>query len=102
LYCEGRAFRQEVPLLEKSMREGWPLRVEFMADAAGDWPPLTQTFTIHHVANPFDTASNTCAFFVPLANQSRSVEKDGKARLLWRVPPGPKKRVRPPMPRLVN
>jgi cobalt-zinc-cadmium efflux system membrane fusion protein len=93
LYIEGRGFRQETPLVEKAAKEGWPVQVEFMEAPGGSWPALKEEFVIGHLANTIDPASRTFAFFLPLSNQSRSFEKDGKAFLLWRFRPGQKVRL---------
>jgi len=93
LDIEGRAFRQETPLVEKAAKEGWPLEVEFMEDGGNDWPPLKQSFQIRHIANTIDPATRTFAFYLPLTNQARSFEKDGKTFLLWRLRPGQKVRL---------
>jgi multidrug efflux pump subunit AcrA (membrane-fusion protein) len=93
LYIEGRGFRQEMPLLERAAKEGWPVQVEFMEEPGGIWPPLEQALTIRHIANSIDPVSRTFAFFLPLANQSQSFEKDGKTLLLWRFRPGQKVRL---------
>jgi biotin carboxyl carrier protein len=93
LYIEGRGFRQETPLVERTAKEGWPIRVESMEEAGSDWPPLEQTFTVQHIANTIDPATRTFAFFLPLTNQSRSFENDGKTFLLWRFRPGQKVRL---------
>ncbi|MBX7102602.1 MAG: hypothetical protein K1X57_00875 [Gemmataceae bacterium] len=93
LYIEGRAFRQETPLIERSAKEGWTVQVEFMEEAGSGWPHMEQSFAIRHIANTIDTASRTFAFFLPLTNQSRSFEKDGKKLLLWRYRPGQKVRL---------
>src|SRR5262249_56214401 len=37
LYIEGRAFRQEMPLVEQAARQGWVVRAEFSGDAPQDW-----------------------------------------------------------------
>ncbi|MBA4064371.1 MAG: hypothetical protein C0501_11790 [Isosphaera sp.] len=92
LLIEGRAFRQETALVERAAREGWPVRVEFL-EGEGDWPPLGQEFVVRHVANTVDPATRTFAFFVPLANQSRTYERDGRSLLLWRFRPGQKVRL---------
>src|SRR4029077_4949115 len=51
LYIEGRAFRQETPLVEKAAKEGWQLTVEFMETPGTDWPELKQEFVIQHIGN---------------------------------------------------
>lgn len=93
LAIEGRAFRDETSLLERSIREGWPVEVDFREDAAADWPPSPQTFPIRYLANTVDPISRTFAFLTPLANQSRSVERDGRTQLLWRFRPGQRVRI---------
>jgi cobalt-zinc-cadmium efflux system membrane fusion protein len=93
LYIEGRGFRQETPLVEKAAKEGWPIEVEFMEEPGANWPPLKQEFVIRHLANTIDPATRTFAFYVPLSNQSRTFEKDGKEFLLWRFRPGQKVRL---------
>jgi biotin carboxyl carrier protein len=96
LSIEGRGFRREAPLVERAARKGWPVRVEFAEDDR-DWPPLAQTFHIHHLANTIDRATRTFGFYLPLANQSRSCEKDGRTFLLWRFRPGQRVRLYVPV-----
>jgi biotin carboxyl carrier protein len=93
LYIEGRAFRQETPLLERTAREGWPVQVEFMEEEPDRWPSLDQTFTIRHLGNTIDAASRTFAFYLPLVNQSISIRKDDRTLILWRFRPGQKVRL---------
>jgi cobalt-zinc-cadmium efflux system membrane fusion protein len=102
LYIEGRAFRQETPLLERAAKEGWPMKVEFMEEETSDWPALEQTFTIRHIANTIDTASRTFAFYLPLVNQSRSFVKDDRTLMLWRFRPGQKVRLHVQVEKLEN
>lgn len=93
LAVEGRAFRDETPLLERSVKEGWPLEVDFQEDGAPDWPALDQVFRIRHMANTIDPVNRTFAFWMHLDNQSRAVEEDGRTQMLWRFRPGQKVRV---------
>jgi len=93
LAIEGRAFRDETSLLERSVKEGWPVEADFQEDAAAGWPPLDQTFRIRHMANTIDPVNRTFAFLMPLENQSRVVEDDGRTQMLWRFRPGQKLRV---------
>ena len=102
LYIEGRAFKQEAPLLEKAAKEGWPIQIDFMEGEFSDWPALEQCFTIRHIANTIDTASRTFAFYVRLNNQSRSFEKNGKSLMLWRFRPGQKMRLNVRVEKLEN
>jgi membrane fusion protein, heavy metal efflux system len=102
LYIEGRAFRQETPLVEKSAKEGWPVQVDFMEVAASSWPALQQTFTIRHIANTIDMASRTFAFYLPLLNQSHSFEKEDRTLMVWRFRPGQKVRLQVRVEKLDN
>lgn len=97
LYIEGRGFKREAPLLEQAAQNSWPVRVEFSEDDASHWSPLTQAFAIRHLANTIDPTSRTFAFFLPLSNQSRAYEKDGKTFLVWRFRPGQRVRLHVPV-----
>lgn len=93
LAIEGWAFRDEMPLLERSVEEKWTVEVDFLGGAAAGWPPLDQTFHIRHLANTIDPVSRTFAFQMPLDNQSRTVQQDGRTMMLWRFRPGQKVRI---------
>ena len=90
LAVEGRAFRDETPLLEKSVKEKWPVEVDFQEDPAAGWGELKQPFRIRHMANTIDPLNRTFAFLMPLENQSRAVEDEGRTQTLWRFRPGQK------------
>ncbi|CAN5248557.1 efflux RND transporter periplasmic adaptor subunit [soil metagenome] len=100
LAIEGKAFRDETPLLERSVKERWPVEVDFQEDAATSWPALTQSFRIQRLANTIDPVNRTFGFFVPLENQSRLVEDGERSQLLWRFRPGQKVRISVPVERL--
>ena len=93
LAVEGRAFRDETALLERSVKDRWPVEVDFQEDAKAGWPALDQTFHIRHLANTIDPVNRTFAFLIPLENQSRAVEDEGRTQMLWRFRPGQKVRV---------
>lgn len=93
LNIEGRAFRDETPLLERTVKEGWPVEIDFQEDVRADWPPLEQTFQISNLANTIDPVNRTFAFSIPLQNQSRVIRTDGRTQMLWRFRPGQKLRV---------
>lgn len=102
LAVEGRAFRDETPLLERSVKEGWPVEVDFQEDAAAGWPPQNQTFRIRYMANTIDPVNRTFAFLMPLDNESRVVNEDGRTQMLWRFRPGQKVRVQVRVVKLDN
>ncbi|QDU59594.1 hypothetical protein Pan216_04250 [Planctomycetes bacterium Pan216] len=93
LDIEGRAFPDETPLLERTVREGWPVDVDFGQDEREGWPPLDQTYRIRHLANTIDPTNRTFAFRIPLENQSKVVEANGQRQMLWRCRPGQKLRI---------
>jgi biotin carboxyl carrier protein len=90
LAIEGRAFRDETTLLERSLQQGWPVDVDFQEEAAGNWPPSAQVFKIHYLANTIDPVSRTFAFRMPLENQYKSVAHADGTQILWRFRPGQK------------
>jgi biotin carboxyl carrier protein len=94
LVIEGRAFRDETSLLEQSIKEGWPVEVDFQENAASDWPAIAQEFHIRHLANTIDPVNRTFAFFLPIENESRVVDDNGRTQILWRFRPGQKVRLR--------
>jgi cobalt-zinc-cadmium efflux system membrane fusion protein len=100
LYVEGHAFRREAPLLEAAAQQGWPVRVEFNADDGADWPPLSQDFRIRHLSNMVNPATRTFSFYLPLNNQARSYDRDGKTYLAWRYRPGQRVRLHVPVEEL--
>ena len=90
LAIEGRAFRDEIPLLERSVKEAWPIEVDFQEPAEAQWPPIQQSFTIRHIVNVIDPVTRTFAFHLPLKNQSLNVEGPRGPQHLWRFRPGQK------------
>ena len=90
LAVEGRAFRDETTLLERSIQERWPVDVDFQEEPGGDWPPIEQDFTIHYLANTIDPVTRTFAFLLPLENQFKTVEHGDGTQILWRFRPGQK------------
>ena len=93
LSVEGRAFRDESVLLERVVQEGWPVAVDFEEEPGHGWGDLGQTFRVTYIANTIDADSRTFRFLMPLDNQSRTVEKDGRAQSLWRFRPGQRVRL---------
>jgi len=93
LAVEGRAFQDESPALQRAAKEGRPVDVEFDEDKPNDWPTLAQTFPITTIANTIDPDSRTFRFLMPLVNQSKIVERDGRTVTLWRFRPGQRVRL---------
>lgn len=93
LAIEGRAFRDETLLLERSVKQGWPVEVDFRENASSDWPAVNQVFLIEKLMNVIDPVNRTFAFRLPLDNQSRIVNQNGQHQVLWRFRPGQKVRL---------
>ena len=102
LYIEGHAFKQEAPQLEQAAQNDWPIKVEFAEDDGEHWPPLDQAFQIRHLSNTIDMASRTFDFFIPLTNQSRAYEQEGKTFVVWRFRPGQRVRLHVPVKQYEN
>ena len=102
LLIEGRAFRLETALVERALKENWPVQVEFMEDKENDWPAFEQTFRVQTIANTIDPVSRTFGFHLALTNQSRAVERDGRTVMLWRFRPGQKVRLHVRVEKLDN
>jgi biotin carboxyl carrier protein len=90
LAVEGRAFRDETPLLERSVKEKWPVEVDFQEERATDWGEIKQTFRIRQMSNTIDPLNRTFAFLIPMENESRVVDDEGRSLTLWRFRPGQK------------
>jgi biotin carboxyl carrier protein len=100
LYLEGHAFKREAPFLERAAQNSWEITVGFAEDDPQDWPQLEQSFEIRHLSNSIDEESRTFAFFIALANQSRSYEKNGETFVVWRFRPGQRVRLHVPVEEL--
>jgi len=102
LYVIGHAFKREAPFLEQAAQEQRPIDIEFAEDVEGRWPDLQQSFEIRHLSNSIDRESRTFDFFIPLSNQSRAYEKQGKSFLVWRFRPGQRTRLHVPVEKYEN
>jgi hypothetical protein len=112
LYVEGRALRQEGPLVARAARDGLAVEVDFGEDAGGaqepsgpaqgaqfvgtstgdkdaaPWPPFRDPLTIQHLGATMDPTGLTFPFYVSLTNQVRQVTHNGKTHRVWRFRPG--------------
>jgi cobalt-zinc-cadmium efflux system membrane fusion protein len=102
LYVVGHAFKHEAGLLEKATQNKAILRIEFAENSSELWPANEQQFQIRHLANTIDAATRTLDFFVPLINQSRSYQQEGKTFLVWRFRPGQRTRIEVPIEKFAN
>ena len=102
LAIQGRAFRDELPLLEASLRGGVPIQADFGEADAGGWPPMGRAMTIHSVSNSMDPESRTFTFTVQFENQFKLIERDGRSQVFWRFRPGQRVRLNLPTQRLDN
>jgi biotin carboxyl carrier protein len=99
LAIEGRAFREETPLLERAVRENWSIDVDFQEDPSsieGDkpdekkdrWKRFDQPLVIRYLSNTIDPATRTFTFLIPFENEWRVIEQDKRPIILWRFRPG--------------
>lgn len=102
LYVKGHAFKKEASRLARAAEKGWKVDIEFTEDVASDWPALEQQFRIRHLANTTEPNSRTFDFFIPLENQSRSYEKDGRPFVIWRFRPGQRVTISVPVDQIEN
>jgi len=102
LSIQGRAFRDELPLLEASLRGGVPIQADFGENDAAAWPPLDRSLTIYSVSNSMDPESRTFHFTVQFENQFKLIERDGRSQVFWRFRPGQRVRLNLPAMKLDN
>lgn len=93
LFIEGRGFKEDTALVERSVANGWPVTVEFAEETGGEWKVVKQDFTIRYVANALDADSATFPFYVPLENQFREYTRDGRTFRIWQFRPGQRARL---------
>ncbi len=102
LYVRGNAFKKEASNLARAAEQGWPVEIEFTEDTARNWPELDQEFRIRNLANTTDPESRTFDFYIPLTNQSRIYENEGRRFISWRFRPGQRVRIQVPVEQLTN
>ena len=101
LFVEGRAFKSEADALAYAVENRVPVRAEFADEKPGAWKP-EEPLRIHHLSNQVDTATRTFGFYLPLENQSRTFDQEGKTHFVWRYRPGQRVRLRMPVEKLVT
>lgn len=100
LFVEGQAFKSEADALAAAAENKTPIRAEFSDEAPGVWSAQAP-LTIHHLSNQVDPGARTFGFYLPLENQSRTFERDGKTFYVWRYRPGQRVRLRIPVEKLL-
>lgn len=102
LYIKGHAFKKEASRLARAAEQSWAVNIEFTEDVAEDWSELSQEFQIRHLSNTTDPNSRTFDFFIPLENQSRVYEREGRPFVIWRFRPGQRVNIRVPIDQIQN
>ena len=97
LYINGHGFKKEANSIGKAAEAGWNIDVEFIENAVGNWPEPEQPLKIRHLSNTVDLESRTFDFFIPLTNQSRGYQRDGRKFVSWRFRPGQRVRIQIPV-----
>ncbi len=100
LYIEGRAFKSEAAALAEAAEKKIPIEVVFTDEVPGSWSGSVGPFVIHHMANIVDPGTRTFAFYLPLENQERTFERDGRTYYSWRFRPGQRVRLKVPIEKL--
>jgi cobalt-zinc-cadmium efflux system membrane fusion protein len=77
LYIEGRALKQEVKLLERAAKEGWPVEAEFTEDDDLPGDRLTG-LTIEFLGHTMDASGLTLPVYIPFANPQREYVRQGR------------------------
>ncbi|MBA4066901.1 MAG: MchE protein [Isosphaera sp.] len=101
LFVEGRAFKSEADTLAAAAENKTPVRAEFADETPGAWKPQGP-LVIHHLSNQVDPGTRTFAFYLPLDNQPRTFERDGRTHFVWRYRPGQRVRLLVPVEKLVT
>lgn len=102
LLIEGRGFKDDLPLIQAAVSNGWNADVDLPTSPEGDWPELSHEFPIDRVSNSIDPETRTFGFFVVLGNQQQAYARDGKNRVMWRFRPGSQLRLRVPVEKFEN
>ena len=100
LFVRGHAFKREAGTLERVMKKGWSVGVEFVDDIPENWPNLNQRFKIRHLANEVDPESRTFDFIIPMENQSRIYKDGDRTSIVWRFRPGQRVRLQVPVEKI--
>ena len=102
LYINGHGFKNEAGGIAQAAEKGWPIDVEFIEKSSGSWPESSHPMKIRHMSNTVDLESRTFDFFIPLTNQSRIYEQDGRTFVIWRFRPGQRVRIQIPVKEMKN
>lgn len=97
LYIEGRAFEQDLPLIERAIANDWSVTA-----VPGDDVRLFEPhpdLPIVYVSNRIDEDSRALHFYVALENEllRNTAGRDGRQRQVWRFRPGQRMRLRIPV-----
>ncbi len=99
LFVEGQAFKSEALALANLAEQKTPVEIEITDETAGKWPKQGPLL-IHHLSNVVDANTRTFGFYLPLDNQPRTYERDGKTNFVWRYRPGQRVRLKVPIEKL--
>jgi membrane fusion protein, heavy metal efflux system len=102
LAIEGHAFRGEVGLLEQAAREGTTIDAEWPEQRTRGWPAYPEKLQIRTLSNLVEEDSQTVHFFIPLANQQREFQRNGRKYRVWRYRPGQRVRLHVPVEQFRN
>jgi len=102
LFVEGRAFRSEIPLVQRAIEHNLPIEFQLLEEADHDWRTPISPAVIHNLANELNDDKRTVSFYLPLQNQFRTYQRAGKTLYLWRFRPGQRVRLQVQVEMLEN
>ncbi len=92
LLIEGRAFEREASLVERALKERWPVEAHF--ETGDRLPMVRKDLKVLSIENSLDSAGRTLKFFIPLVNEVFLDQKVGEISYRnWRFRPGQKVRL---------
>lgn len=103
LYAEGRAFEQDVRIINEAAAQGWAVSVILGAKAGGGEESLAD-LKILYLDDNVDAESRTFRFYVPITNRLLRVDEksDGRHFAYWQFRPGQRIQIRIPVQRWDN
>lgn len=98
LFIEGKAFEQDIPLLQQARTKNWPISAS--AEAKSDKPATIADLKVLYVAGNVDPDSRTFRFFVTLPNEMLGeTTQNGHRFVDWRYRPGQRMQLAVPVER---
>ena len=96
LFIEGRAFEQDIELLQRVAEQGWDLTA--MTFSGGQAKDPISKLKVFFLSDAVETNSRAFHFYVRLPNKMvRDVEAGGHRVVRWKYKPGPRMQINVPV-----